>query len=268
MPRKRRERASKNKTQDTTKEGGKKKKRRTSRKRFKLDVKAVSKDVAEEVVKRLGLDLVGISVDDILDIVENIVSGIAESRATKPSTESIIKRILASKDNFRKAVAVRLFELKQDDLSLEQLEFIVSYAPELAGRAAPILYKVAKKYNAEYIVSSLQVLWNKYGRRTPLKCPRCGFYAVTPDLTCMVCGAVLSEEEVKRSINFKDRLREFAKEAPTPLLREVYQAGFIVLNDKIHPPSMAPRAGFRVEIHLTSDEKVILANELKARGEL
>ncbi len=238
------------------------------KKRFKLDVEAVSKEIGEEIVRRLGLDLIEITANDILDIIENIVSEIAENRVTKPSNKSIIKRILASKDNFRKAVAVRLFELKQENLTLEQLEFIVSYAPELAGKATPVLYKIAKKYNAEYVISSLQTLWNKYGKRTPLRCPRCGFYSVTPDLTCMVCGAILDEEEIRKSINLIEKLREFSRHAPTPLLREIYQAGFVILNDEIHPPSTAPRKGFRVELHLKPNERVIIINELKARDEL
>ena len=244
----------------------KRSRRSRGRKRFTLDVAAVSKEVASEVIKRLGLDLIGVSADDIIDIVEDIVSGIAESRSTKPSVDSLVKRILASKDQFKKAVAARLLERKGEELNLEQLEFVVANAPELAGRSAPILYRVAKRLKAEHIILALQTLWNKYGLRTPIRCPRCGFYAVTPDLTCMVCGASLEEEEIKKSISFRERLESFLQRAPTPLVREIYQAGFVLLDDEIHPPSMPP-SGFKVEVHLNREERLLVKKFLEEREE-
>jgi hypothetical protein len=230
-------------------------------------IASASKEIAKEVVKRLGLDLIDVNVDDIIDIIENIVGGIVESRSSKPTLDSLMKRILASKDLLRKAIAAKLLERKGEDLNLDQVQFIVSYAPELAGRAAPQLYRIAKKYNADYIITALQALWNKYGLRTPIRCPRCGFYAVTPDLTCMVCGAVLDEDEIKRSMNFKDMLKRFLEKAPTPIVREIYQAGFVILNDEIEPPSMASQKNFKVEIHLNKEERSLVKKILEERGE-
>ncbi len=239
-----------------------------SSKKFRLDIPSVSKEIAAEVVKRLGLDLMGIKPEDLIDIIENIVEGIVENRSTKPSTESLLKRILAGRDHVKKAVAAKLLEKRGEDLSLEQLEFIISSAPELAGRAAPLLYRLAKKYNADHLIIALQSLWNKYGRRTPIRCPRCGFYAVTPDLTCMICGASLSEEEIKQSIDFINRLKRYLESAPISLIREIYQAGFVVLNNEIHAPSTAPHSGFRVELYLDRKERELVKNILKERGEL
>ncbi|MEB3816850.1 MAG: hypothetical protein LRS46_02785 [Desulfurococcales archaeon] len=237
--------------------------RRTVR-RPKIDVDAVSSEVSKELVERLGLDYYGLSPDDIKDIVADIVQGIAASRSTKPSNESILKNILRNKDSLLKAVAAMLLD-RGPPYTVEQLELIISYAPELAGRAAPLLYHEARRLGAEHIVEALRDLWRRYGRPTPIQCPRCGFHAVTPELTCMVCGASLSEEEVKRAVGFRRLLESFARRSSPQLVLEVIRAGYVVLDDEVKPPSLKKPGEFGVQLFLSREEKELLRSLLASQ---
>ncbi len=230
--------------------------RPSSRRLSESEAEALALEAAKELESRLGLEGV-ISGEKLVDIVRKIVNSISESRSTKPSLESILKRILAGSHVFLKAVAARLVE-EADSLEPGQLEFIVANAPELAGRAAPVLYRRAVEVGAHHVVDSLRHLWNMYGRPTPIKCPRCGFRAVTPNLTCMVCGAVLDEGEVKDSIGFKELLRDFAERADPRFVDEVLKAGFVLVNHEVNPPSLRSTLRFYVELYLTSEEKELL----------
>ncbi|GAB6147873.1 hypothetical protein JCM10135_04140 [Stetteria hydrogenophila] len=226
-------------------------------------MESLARAAAQELAARLGLENV-IQQDKLVEIVRDIVVSIAESRATKPSLESIIKNIMASEQVFLKAIASRLIE-DVDSLSLEQLEFIVNNAPEIAGRAAPLLYQRAAALGAQHVIDSLRHYWLIYGNPTPITCPRCGFRAVTPNLTCMVCGAVLDEQEVKEAIGFKSMLKEFAEHADPKLVEEVLRAGFVLVNHEVNPPSMRHSLDFYVELYLTREEKELVRSIIRRR---
>ena len=237
-------------------------------KRWTLNYEEVVPKVAVAVIERLGLDYANIDINFIYDIVEEIVRGIAESRATKPSIKSLINNIIRNKLLFMKAVATKLID--KDELSVNQLEFIIAYTPEIAGRAAPKLYKAAKKAGADHIIESLRSLWLKYGRPTPFTCPRCGFRALTPDLVCMVCEAEIDEIEFKENIRFKELLREFVEESPASASMAL-SAGFVLYDgEKLYAPSARPMLEGKLvmTLYLTTKEKEIIYNliENKIKG--
>ncbi|MCE4628300.1 MAG: hypothetical protein F7C34_04030 [Desulfurococcales archaeon] len=233
--------------------------------KWKLDMDKVVGEVGREVIERLGLDYLGIDIDFIRDILEEIIAGIAESRSTKPSIESLVKNIVRNKDLFYKAIAAKL--ATKENLTVEQLEFIVSYAPEVAGRAAPQLFRIARELGADHIISALRFLWSKYGRPTPFTCPRCGFRALTPDLKCLVCGAEVSEEEFKRSIGFESLLEDLARSSPASAM-EILSAGLALYDgERLYPPSSRALLSGRpiIEIYLGSHERKILESILRQR---
>ena len=252
-----------------TKEGAvETRKKRTAARRSQTtyDLRPVIETVTKQAYELLGLDMYGFSADETKDVITEIVYAIAEGRSSKLTEEAALKKIMASKDSLLKALAVRLLH-KGIRLSREQLEFIVSYAPEQAGAAAPYLYGEAKRLGATDIIDTLRSLWSRYGRPTPIECPRCGFRAVTPDLTCMVCGAELSEKEIKEHMDFKRVLVEAAKRLHPRLVEEIIAAGYVVIDGDIHPPSMAPRQGFSLVLHLSRDEKESLRSLLQGGRE-
>ena len=252
-----------------TKEGAvetRKKRAATRRSQTTYDLRPIIDYVAKQAYELLSLDMYGFSADDVKDVIAEMVYAIAEGRSSKLTEEAALKKIMASKDSLLKALAIRLL-YRGIRLSREQLEFIVSYAPEQAGAAAPYLYGEAKRLGATDIIDTLRSLWSRYGRPTPIECPRCGFRAVTPDLTCMICGAELTEKEVKEHIDFKRILVEAAKKLHPRLVEEIIAAGYVVVDDDIHPPSMAPRQGFSLTLHLSRDEKETLRSLLQGGRE-
>ncbi len=241
---------------------GKKAKKRRSDKSF--DYETAVEVVTRGVVERLGLDYLNLSVQELKDIIEPIIIGIVESRKTKPSMESLIKRIVNNKRLLYKAIAAKL--LDKEELTLEQLEFIIANAPELAGRAAPLLYRVAVGHNADYLIDSLRYLWMKYGKPTRIRCPYCGFYSVTPDLHCMICGREVDENDLKTSINFTNILIETVKQYDRSLIEEILRAGFVIYDGGIYPPSMKPLHREGIILFLSSREKKLLESLLEETG--
>lgn len=220
--------------------------------------------VAELVRGELGLpeDIVG---DRVLrDVLEPIVYEIA-GRASRPNPESIAKRVILMRGQFLKGVAARLLEFG-GELTREQLEFVLVHAPDLGGRAAPLLYDVAVRLGASDLIESLRDLWEAYGRPTAARCPRCGFKALGPDLACLVCGAAVSEEELKRSIGFGDMLRRFAKSAPRRLVEEVLAAGYVYYEDGVLKAPSEPRGPYAVQLILGRREREELRAILTAAG--
>ena len=234
-----------------------------SRRKWKLDVEEVAGEVIPEVVSRLGLEYLGLTERELRDIIEPIISSIAEARSTKPSVESLVKRIAAGKEMLFKAIAAKLLE--REELGREHLEFIVSYAPELAGRAAPRLYREASRLGLDYIIDSLRYLWERYGRPLPVRCPYCGFRSVTPGLTCIVCGRSVEEEDLKESIGFEDLLRRFAETSDPSIVEEVLRSGIVLYDGELHPPSLRSRAPLAVELFLTRRERRVLEEALARR---
>lgn len=227
------------------------------------EIKSLVDSLTQRVYEMLGLDMIGLRPDDIRDLLTDVITGMAEGRSTKLTEEAAMKRIAAARDNLLKAVASKLLADGKVD-SRERLQFVVAYLPEAAGRAAPALYRIALKLGAQDVIDALRSLWSQYGRPTPIACPRCGFLAVTPDLTCMVCGAALSESEVKRSLGFPKVLESLASRLHPRLIEEILAAGYVVVDGDVEPPSMAPQ-GFRVVLHLNRDEKELLRRVLLQR---
>ncbi len=262
VARRRRSRGSRAPRQTTASTGARRGRGRRSWK-DSFDVDHVAGEILGEVAARLGVE--GVVDPAVLkDILSEFIAALVESRSSKPTMESIVKRIVAAREGILKALAARLLE-EPEKLDREQLEFIVANAPELAGRAAPALYEVALRLGADDVIDALRSLWLQYGRPTPIKCPRCGFHAVAPDLSCIVCGAQLSEEEVKRSIGFDALLEEFAERADVRLVEEAASAGYVLVDGEVHAPSERPLLQYYVELYLSREERERLRRVLAVR---
>jgi len=200
----------------------------------------------------LGLEAYGIDDRILRDVLEPIVMDIIQ-QVSRPNPDSIVKRILAGRQQFLKGLAARLLELG-DELRREHLDFILMYAPEIAGKAAPLLYHVAVKAGAEDAVEALRDLWVSYGAPTKAPCPRCGFKALTPDYSCLVCGASVSEDEFKVYVGFRVLLRRLAARSPM-LAREAARAGYVYYEDgEVKAPS-EPRSDQAIQVYLSRVEK-------------
>lgn len=236
------------------------KKSRGSRK-WTINIDEVLGEIIPELVERLGIDYLDLSEKELRDVVEPIVSSIVEARKTKPSTESLIKRLISGKQVLFKAISAKLME--REKLTPHQVEFIIANAPDLAGRAAPRLYREVAGSHSEYLLDSLRHLWQRYGRPTRIQCPYCGFYSVTHDLTCIVCGRSVEERDLKGAIRFNQLLVDLARRLDRQLVEEIIRAGFIAYDGEIHPPSMHQRLPHAVVLYLTRGEREMLKRLLK-----
>ncbi len=235
----------------------------------KEQLEALYNYVAGRVREELGLDLYGIDDRVLRDVLEPIVMDIVQ-QVSRPNPDSIVKRVVAGKQQFLKGLAARLIELGES-LTREQLDFILMNAPELAGRAAPLLYHVAVKLGAGYAVEALRDLWQVYGQPTVAPCPRCGFKSLTPDYTCVVCGASVGEEEFKSYVGFRSLLKRLALRAPR-LAVEAARAGYVYYEDgEVKAPS-EPHSPLAIQVYLGRGEReelLSLAEEskpLEAKG--
>jgi len=216
-------------------------------------------EVSEELVVRLGLQGL-FEVDDLRDVVEGVVRELVDE-GRRVDKNSIVKRFVLNKENVYKYLAVKALE--GGDLREELAEFIVYSAPEIAGRAAPELYKLVK--GNPVTLDTLRYLWERFGRPTPLKCPVCNFKSLTPDLTCMICGSTPSEEDVKKANNFEEELGNAVKGWHRRLVEEVVTAGYVYYDyhdREIKPPSMAKPGGVGALITLSIREKMMLREYL------
>ncbi len=246
-----------NKKDNKNENSEKKKKTQKQAKLSDNEFKEFTNNISNEIVNKFGLDLIKLKPDDIKDLVEEIINSIVESRVTKPSEESLLKKFVNLRDQFMKAIAGRLLE-KDEVNSRERLEFIIAYAPEIAGKASPKLYRIAKQFNANDLIDTLRQLWNQYGFPSPIKCPVCGFNSVMPDMNCIVCGSLLDEKDIKNEINLKEQLSMLKRVYNDKLIREILDSGYIVFDGEIKPPSLKEKDKISVSLHLNKDEKEIL----------
>ncbi len=222
------------------------------------------KAVATRVYSELGLDYVGLGEGEFKDVLEPIVHDIA-SNLSRPTEESISKKILAQRNLFLKALATRLLE-QPERLDSVRLEFIIHHAPDAAGKAAQALYEAAKRLGREDLAEALRALWEQYGKPTAARCPRCGFKSITPDLSCTICGATINEEEFKRSVDLDRMLDEWASSAPPELVREAATASIVYYDDGFIKAPSEPRRPEAIQLTLGRGEKAILEKTLGLRG--
>lgn len=216
-------------------------------------------EVTERVVESLGIGE-AVPTPYVRELVESLVAEMSEG-GKKVEAERVVKKIESQRDNVYKALIARA--LSEGEPTPELAELAVYRAPELAGKAAPLLYRLLK--GSPHALEYLKGLWERYGSPTPVRCPVCGFMSIAPDLQCVICGASPKEEEVKASIDLESELRRAARSWHESLIREALSAGYIYYDGEVKPPSMGGgRLG--VLLHLSKREKAVLQEELARRA--
>ncbi len=205
------------------------KKRRKKRAKV-VDIKALALQYRDELIEALGIEYLGLRDSVLDDIVKDVLDAIVTSSSYKPSLDTLIKRINRYRKQLNKLIAARIIE-DTDKLNEQQIEFVVYYGEEAIVQHIPDLYRVVKKIGREDLLDMLKYVWEKYGKPTPLSCPRCGFRTVMPNLSCMVCGYVVSEDYVRESIGFSEKFIEFLKNSSIAVLREVLDIGYVLVSD-------------------------------------
>ncbi len=216
----------------------------------------------------MGLDVLGLSEDELRAILVKLVD-ILRGDANTINADTIVRRFRRNLEAMMSIVAASILELR-DELHGDLLEFVVNYIGDSVLAFAPRLYREALREGRSDLIERLRGAWSQAwvrvrGPPLPLKCPRCGFDALMPDLTCLVCGATIDEKELKKSVNFEELLREFAQIAPIEDVKTALSYGYVYLNSLGIKSPREQRDPLDTEILLSADEKKVLEEELRRR---
>ena len=251
MPRKR---EAKEKVQEKTETEAKRKTpRRVSKKH--VDVEEWVSERIDDLSSRLGLDILGLSREELVTILSKIVEIVlGESR---PDVETIVKRIRRNEDKIRPLIALGILELREN-LNEDQIDYVLSaLGPWILSHAGK-LYREAKRLGKSDYLQAARLEWNKQwmiqrDRVLPPECPICGFNALMSDLTCLVCGSTPSAKLVIEHYRVSEYVENLAKKGMLEDLKRILDSGYIIISSTgIKIPGKDPREKYDVELHLTS----------------
>ncbi|MEM0026586.1 MAG: hypothetical protein QXT53_01445 [Ignisphaera sp.] len=264
MPRSKR---SKEETAEATDSKYKSRSRASNKKRFVDTEEWVSRHVSD-LISSIGLEFLNLSNDEYITVFTRIVD-VLRGESSTLDLDTIIRRIRRNLDKVYPMIASAILELREQ-LDEAQLEFVINNIGDSVLAYAPRLYNDALRFGRTDLIERLRDLWrhtwlSKRYPVLPLQCPRCGFNSLMPDLSCLVCGASISEGELKKSINFKNMITEFAYKESLDGVKKALSYGYVYLSSiGIKPPSEAKDV-LDIEILLTNEERNILLDILKQR---
>lgn len=177
--------------------------------------------------------------------------------SSKPSLDAVLKKINRLKTEIYGFISYKLIT-EYSKLNDKILEFIVLNGNKYVVSEAPTIYRLLIKHNRVDLVPNLNYLWEKYGKPTPIKCPKCGFNAVGPDQCCTICGYVVSENYIREQIGFNEKFQKYVSEASVAELIDLKNVGFILVSsDGVYHPRFSHKLLF--------ENKVFYNITLKAR---
>lgn len=234
-----------------------------------IDIDKLTKEVFNDLYGYLGLDALGVDEETAYKIIFEILDMLYSEQSTKPKLDAILKKINRFREQVNMVIASRLLE-EVSEPSVEQLEFIVYNGGKAVVPEISRIYSLLKKHGRADLIDYLTYVWERYGYVTPVKCPKCGFRAVSPDFSCSVCGYVVSEDYVRKELGFSDKFRDYVVNASIAELREVLQIGYVLLSsDGVYSPFLRHKLVFDRKIfypiYLKSGEYNLIYEEMGRR---
>jgi len=216
----------------------------------------------------MGLDVLGLSHSELHSILSKIVD-LLRGDASTINIDTIVRRFHRNLEHVMPIIATQILELR-DELDEQLLEFVVNNIGDNVLAHAPRLYRECIKKNRIDLLDRLRTAWARAwvklrGPPLPLKCPKCGFDALMPDLSCLVCGSIVSEEELKKSTNFEELLRDFAYTASLEEVKTAISYGYVLLTSLGLKAPNSERHPLDIEVLLTSKEREFLSKCLRER---
>lgn len=237
--------------------------------RREVDVEVWIEKNIDEVVARSGLDYLGISREVWIEVLRDLLVDLYGSTSSYKSAEDVAKRLVRNAERVMPIVAARLAHAL-DNPSPDQVEFIVINITDSILELAPKLHSWVAKLGKTDLLSILKAKWSAAWSRSktpllPVACPRCGFNSLMPDLTCLVCGASVTEGELKNYLDFSHRILDISSSTSCEELREFLRYDYVLVNDlELKPPS-ASRLPIDIEVYLGRADKEILKKSFESR---
>lgn len=206
--------------------------------------------------------------DKAREIIKEIVENIASGYSSKPSSEAIVKKIKKNQNLFSELIAFKLLS-EFSKLTPPQLEFAIARGGRAVLSEVGRLYRLALSLGRDDLISMLRFTWNTRGPKGMVECPTCGFNAISPDRNCIVCGGVVSEEYVRKTLGFSEKFELYLKTASLAELNEVLQLGHVLISEKglYNPRSLRARSENQVlyTVYLRNDEISKIIEEMNSR---
>jgi len=242
---------------------GRQEKRVSSKARKEVDIDKWLESHVDELTSLLGLDLLKLKKEEYIEILRKPVELLYGSPSSRPDALTIAKRIKRYSEDVYPAIALTLLNLR-DELTLEQVDFIVNNIGKAVLNVASRLYKEVIKFGRDDLLSLLRRVWRvswleNRSKTLPLECPVCRFNALMPDLTCLVCGSTVSERQVKEFINFKESLKSFVSSLSCEDIKNLLKYDYVLINGiSIKHPTLPRDVNIDVELYLDKDEKTLI----------
>jgi hypothetical protein len=233
------------------------KKRSRSKEKY-VNPEQLLDEYLDEVIIGLSISHLELSKEEYKEILKEPFAAAVGEVKTKPKSKTIINRLMSNKEALYEYIAIKLIMLKNiENLNESQLEFVVYNSKKILPNIINTLYNILKSKNKEDLIQYLKFIWNSYGIRSPIKCIKCEFYSIMPDLTCKVCGYTMNVKELKNQIRLMDLLIEYKDLDPIGF-NEILQLGYLYYSDEgIIPPGKINKRknGISFEIILTPSER-------------
>ncbi len=234
-----------------------KKKKKSSVRRRTWDPFEVAEKLAPTVATMLGLDSLGLSEDQTVELLRDLLVMMMGDRVTKPKPEVLVNAIKRNESKAFAIIASKLLEIiPEGQLTPEQAEFAMAYIGPFAIRFAPRLYKEAKRLGLDLgpLQAAWEEAWRLAGEEGPVgNCPRCGFRAVAPDWTCMVCSKTLNDKEIRMATDFETKFEEFLENAECKELKELLDKGSVFVGHS--SINLSRQSKWDIEVYLNKEEK-------------
>ena len=204
-----------------------------------LDLKALSEELADDIARIFGLDVLDLDKSEVLELGENLIRSVI-TPGTSPSRDSILKRLRNLREKLYQTVASYILA-RRERLTVDQLEFIVHSGGEAALSDVPRLYREALRHGRRDLIPPLRIRWAESQYRLPISCPNCGFMSVTPDFECVVCGEPIRESDVKEELDLIGMLVDKALEEGREWVIKAIERGEVYYSERygltLRPPS-------------------------------
>ncbi len=223
----------------------------------------------DNIVSLTGLDLLGLTHEQYVDLLKDIIIQLYGSTSSYTKAEVVAKRFMRYSERVYPIIASRLTMLLSR-FTPTQLEFIVYNIGDSILGLAPKIYVEVKKAGRDDLLQILRNKWANMWLRNklpvlPAECPKCGFNALMPDLSCLVCGASVSEKEVKEKMNFKDAFIDFVNSLTCEQLSDLIKYDYVLVNGLGLKHPKEKRTLIDIEIYLSRSEKEIVRREYSSK---
>ncbi|MEM4513273.1 MAG: hypothetical protein QXZ41_02030 [Ignisphaera sp.] len=223
----------------------------------------------DELIDAFNLGILDLTKDEAKIIITKLID-ILRGEAATIDKDTIRRRFTRNVQQMNQVIAHAILELREE-LTLNQLEFVVNNVGEAVLGYAPRLYNEIAKHCRHDLLEILRTTWRTYWiqrkhQLLPVVCPRCGFNSLMPDLTCIVCGASVDEGELKKYTEFEKLLQDFVAHYSEDDVRKTITYGYVYLNNLGLKPPTHERDKLDIEILLSIKEKDFLKSLLSNKG--